>query len=56
MNTFMNLVKRSLEGRGTRDGVEASGGVGALSLPTSDLPPWAPASSSCSVGLTGGLT
>ena len=39
MNIFMNFVKRFLVGGGTRGGVEASGGVGALSLLASDLPP-----------------
>ena len=62
MNTFMNLVKRSLVEGGTKDGVGASGGIGA-SLRASLLPAlnlqigsW-PASSSCSLmGLARGLT
>ena len=41
MNTFMNLVKRSLEVKRTRGGVGASGGmralVGASLLPALDL-------------------
>ena len=47
MNTFINLVKRFLEVRKTRGGVEASGGVKASLLPALDLlaRPWAPASS-----------
>ena len=52
----MNLMKRSSEVGGIRGGVGALGGVGASLLPASDLPPWAPASSSCSVGSMGGLT
>ena len=58
MNTFINFVKKSLEGRRTRGGVGAAEGVGASSLPASDLLPesWAPASSSCSLGSTKGLT
>ena len=53
MNTFMNLVKRSLEVGGARGGVEASGGVGVSLLPALDLP-GAPASSSCSSGMSAG--
>ena len=49
----MNFVKRSLEKGGTRGRVGASGGVEASLLPASDL---APASSSCSMELTRGLT
>ena len=37
MNTFMNLVKKSLVKEGTRSGVEASGGVGTL-VGASSLP------------------
>ena len=56
MNTFMNFVKRSLAGGGTRGGVEALGRVRASSLLTSDFF-GAPASSSYSPGiLVGGLT
>ena len=56
MNTFINLVKRSLEVGGTRGRVEASGGVRASSLPALDLS-GAPASSSYSPGMSaGGLT
>ena len=62
MNTFMNLVKRSLVEERTRVGVGASEGVGALVgaslLPAlnSQTGPW-PASSSCSpIGLVGELT
>ena len=53
MNTFMNFVKRSLVGGGTRDGVGPLGGVGASSLPASDLF-GAPASSSCFPGMSAG--
>ena len=63
MNTFMNLVKRSLEVGGTRGGVEASGGVGAsvraLLLPALDLlagPSAPPSLSSYLAGSTGVLT
>ena len=63
MNTFMNLVKRSLEVGGTKGGVEASGrvgaSVGALLLPVLDLlaGSWVPASLSISLaGSTGVLT
>ena len=59
MNTFMNLVKRSLEVRGTRGRMEVSGGIGALLLPALDplTGPWTPASSSsCPAGLTELLT
>ena len=44
--------------RRTRDEIEAFGGVGALSLLTSDFAAWfwAPASSSCSVKLTRRIT
>ena len=52
----MNLVKRSSEVRRTRGRVGVLGGVGVSLLLTSDLLPWAPTSSSYSVGLTGGLT
>ena len=51
----MNLMKRSLKVGGTRGGVGALRGVGASLLSALYLLPWAPASSSCSVGLTGGL-
>ena len=44
----MNFLKRSVAGEGTRGEVGASRGVGASLLPTSDLLPWVPASSSCS--------
>ena len=61
MNTFINLIKRSLIEKGTRDGVGASGEikalVGASLLPTLNLETelW-PASSLYSlVGLVGGL-
>ena len=37
INTFMNLENRSLAGRRTRGGVEASGGVEALALSVLDL-------------------
>ena len=57
MNTFMNLVKRSSE-VGAGGGVEASGGVGASSLPTLDplAGPWPASSSSSPAGSTGVLT
>ena len=65
MNIFMNLVKRFLVEKGTRDGVGASEGVGALveasSLPALNLQTGPrPARSSCSLvrlaeGLTQGL-
>ena len=50
MNTFINFVKRSLAGGGTRGGVRALGGVRASLLPASVFPV-APASSSCSPGI-----
>ena len=59
MNTFMNLVKRSLEIGGIRGGVETSGGVGASLLPALDLlaGPLVPASSfSSPAKLTGVFT
>ena len=63
MNTFINMVKRFLEVRGTRDRVGVFRGVRAL-VETSLLlaldpfaRPWAPASlSSSPAGLTGVLT
>ena len=62
MNTFMNLVKKSLVEEGTRGGVGAFEGIGAL-VGASLLPalnPWTgpwPASLSYSpVGSAGGLT
>ena len=62
MNTFMNLVKRFLVEEGTRGGVGASGGVGAL-VEASSLPalnprtgPWPASSSYSPMGLAGGLT
>ena len=62
MNTFMNLVKRSLEVGGTKGGVGASGGVeasvGASSLPALDLLTklWPASSSSSPAGSAGVLT
>ena len=59
MNTFMNLMKRSLEVGGTKGGVKASGRVKALLLPALDplAGPWALASlSSSPAGSTGVLT
>ena len=58
MNTFINLVKRSLVEEGIRGGVGASGGVEASLFPALNpqTGPW-PASLSCSlVGLAGELT
>ena len=52
----MNFMKRSLEGGEMRGRVGASRGVGTSLLPVLDLPPWAPASSSCSMGLIERLT
>ena len=52
----MNLVKRSLELSGTRGGVKALGGVEASLLLAFNLLSWAPASSSCSMESTRGLT
>ena len=62
MNTFMNLVKRSLEVGVTRGGLEASGGVeasvGALLLPALDplAGVWLASSSSSPARSTGVLT
>ena len=51
-------MNRFLVGRRTRSGVRLSRVVKALLLPALDLPAtsWAPASSSCSMGLIGELT
>ena len=59
MNTFINLVKKSLEVWRTRGEVEASGGARALLLLALNLftGPWVPVSlSSSPAGLTGVLT
>ena len=61
MNTFMNVVKRSLMEGGTRGRVRAFGGVEA-SVEASSLPalnprigPWPASSSYSSMGSAGGL-
>ena len=58
MNIIINLVKRFSEVGGTRGGVEASGEVGALSLPALNplAGPWPASSSSFPAELTGVLT
>ena len=62
IKTFINLVKRSLEVGGTRDGVGASkeveASVGALSLPALDFLAelWLTSLSNSPVGLAGVLT
>ena len=43
-------------GEKTKVGVKTSRRIGASLLPALDLPPWAPASSSCSMKLTKRLT
>ena len=62
MNTFMNLIKRSLIEGGTRDRVEASGEVetlvGASSLPALNpqTGPWPASSFYSPMGSAGELT